>query len=87
MIDRAVRCGLGVPEDWQARFQTDPGAPAKGNRIGHGRLFWNRAPRRFGLCSSEDLHPSVVQRMRLMPGYRPLADPSESDAAVRLAYS
>jgi uncharacterized protein (DUF2235 family) len=74
MIDRAMRCGLVVPEDWEARFPTDPAAPAKGNRTGQGRLFWNREPREIGACSSEDVHPSVLHRMRLVPGYRPLAE-------------
>jgi uncharacterized protein (DUF2235 family) len=81
MIDRAVRCGLIVPEDWQARFPTDPGAPARGNRSGQGRLFWNREPREIGGCSSEDVHPSVLHRMRLVPGYRPLAEWMEPEAA------
>jgi uncharacterized protein (DUF2235 family) len=74
MIERAERCGLALPDGWRARFPTDPGAPAKGSRVGSARLFWDRAPRLIGRCSSEAMHPSVRQRMDLVPGYRPRAE-------------
>jgi uncharacterized protein (DUF2235 family) len=79
MVERAAHCGLRLPQDWQAQFPTDPAAPARGNRAGHGRLFRTRSPRRYGCCSSEDIHPSVMHRMRLVPGYVPLAEPHPGD--------
>jgi uncharacterized protein (DUF2235 family) len=80
MLERAAQCGLKLPHDWQAQFPTDPAAPARGNRTGHGRLFRARGPRRYGRCSSEHIHPSVMHRMRLLPGYVPLAEPHPGEA-------
>jgi hypothetical protein len=73
IVGRAEESGLRLPEDWRARVPTDPLAPASGNRSGLARLFWNRAPRLIGGCSSEAVHPSVVERMRSLPGYHPRA--------------
>jgi uncharacterized protein (DUF2235 family) len=77
LLGRAEASGLLLPDDWAYRFPCDPGALPKGNRTGHARLFWDRAPRIVGACSSEEVHPSVVRRMRLLPGYHPRADHAE----------
>ena len=31
MLERAVRCGLALPDDWRSRFPTDPQAPSSGS--------------------------------------------------------
>jgi uncharacterized protein (DUF2235 family) len=77
LVGRAEACGLILPDGWANRFPVDPGAPTKGNRSGRARLFWDRAPRIVGACSSEEVHSSVVRRMRLVPGYHPRADHAE----------
>jgi uncharacterized protein (DUF2235 family) len=77
LVSRAEACGLMLPVGWAGRFPVDPGAASKGNRSGRQRLFWDRAPRIVGACSSEEVHPSVVRRMRLVPGYHPRADHAE----------
>lgn len=77
LVGRAEACGLILPDGWADRFPVDPGAATKGNRSGRARLFWDRAPRIVGACSSEAVHPSVVRRMRLVPGYHPRADHAE----------
>jgi uncharacterized protein (DUF2235 family) len=73
LVERAAECGLHLPPRWQSEVPVDPGAPAKGNRTGHARLFWDRLPRLVGECSSEAVHSSAVARMRLVPGYQPRA--------------
>ncbi|CAN5763573.1 DUF2235 domain-containing protein [soil metagenome] len=73
MIEHAAACGLILPNGWQTRYPVDPLAPAKGNRRGHARLFWDRAPRVIGACSSEAVHASVAERMRGPGGYLPRA--------------
>lgn len=73
MLARAERAGLVLPPGWRERFATDAAAPARGNRTGHARLFWNREPRRLGLGSGEHIHPSVRERIARLPSYRPRA--------------
>jgi len=87
IIGRAVHCGLRVPEDWAARFPVDPLAPAAGNRTGHARLFWTRSPRVVGQHASEDVHPSVRERMAGLPGYRPRAILAEPEPDRPLIYT
>lgn len=92
MLKRAERAGLVLPPGWPARFPTDSAAPARGNWGGHARLFWNRAPRRMGLGTSERVHASVAERMARLKGYRPRAGLPEGglpggEAMVRLRRS
>lgn len=62
MLERAESCGLTLPENWRARFEVDPMAPARGTWRGHGRFLMTRKRRKIGLDPSERLHPSVVAR-------------------------
>lgn len=73
MLDRAVACGLRLPEDWQARFPTDPSAPMVGDRRDIGRLFLLRRPRVVEAGEGHVLHASVAHRRELLPRYRPRA--------------
>ncbi|PCH70159.1 MAG: hypothetical protein COC12_08660 [Rhodobacteraceae bacterium] len=59
MLEQAEDCGLPMPDGWQARFYTDPGAPSVGTWRGWGKVFLLRCPRIVGRDPSERLHESV----------------------------
>ncbi|MEM9431156.1 MAG: DUF2235 domain-containing protein [Pseudomonadota bacterium] len=71
MLERASAAGLTLPSGWRSRFPTDAAAPMRGARAGYAKYFLFRAPRRIGLCASEEVHPSVAARSAARPGYRP----------------
>ncbi len=73
IVEHAVSCGLILPDGWLDRFPCDPAAPALGNHNGNARLFRTRMPRRIGVGFGEYVHSSVAERMRLVPGYHPIA--------------
>lgn len=73
IVENAVACGLILPEQWQDAFPVAADAPAVGNQFGSGRLFRNREARVIGSGFGEFVHPSVQDRMRMLPGYQPLA--------------
>ena len=62
MLEELARADLPLPENWRARFPTDPDAPSVGNFSGFGKLFWARRRRVTGRDSSERLHPSAAGR-------------------------
>lgn len=70
MLEKAEACGLHLPEDWRARFPTDPAARSIGNRAGWGKFFLLRRPRIAGAASGEAIHPSVSDRESALPRYR-----------------
>jgi uncharacterized protein (DUF2235 family) len=59
MLEHAENCGLDLPEEWRARFPTDPAAPSAGLRRGWSRVFLARKPRVIGADPSESLHPTA----------------------------
>jgi hypothetical protein len=59
MMERAMACGLPLPEEWQANYPCDPTAPMVGTWRSWGKLFIARERRRVGHDPSERLHPSV----------------------------
>ena len=80
MLERAESCGLPLPDDWRARFPTDPAAPMLGPWAGYGALFLWRWRRRVGRDRSERIHPSVPKGhwawRRFRPGRRVGGDPA-----------
>lgn len=56
MLERAVRCGLSLPDDWRKRFPCDPDAPAVGSLRGISKFFLFRVPRVIGQKPNEYLH-------------------------------
>ncbi|CUH39090.1 hypothetical protein JSE7799_01810 [Jannaschia seosinensis] len=59
MLSRLEALGLALPEDWRARFPTDPDAPSAGSWRGFGPFFLSRCRRKVGLDGSEWLHPTA----------------------------
>jgi len=74
MLRRAVRHGLILPEDWEARFPEDPAAMLIGNRSGIARMFLWRRPRATGDGDGEAIHLSIRDRMAAVAGYRPVGE-------------
>lgn len=70
MLEKAEACGLSLPEDWRARFPTDPGAPMLGTYRGWGKLFLHRHRRRVGADPSEAIHPTVFQSRKVPDRHR-----------------
>lgn len=60
MLDRAVDCGLTLPEGWRDRFPQDAGAPSVGTFRGWGKIFFIRRRREVGRDPSEAIHPSAA---------------------------
>lgn len=60
MLERAVRCGLALPEDWRMRYPVDPAAPSSGSWRGWGKFFVLRSRRVVGRDPSESLHPTAT---------------------------
>lgn len=73
MLERAVGCGMVLPDNWRAEFPLNPVAPMLGPYKGSARFFVARRPREVGLCSSEAIHPSVYVRMSKRKRYAPRA--------------
>jgi len=83
MLKRAEVCGLSLPDNWQNRFPTDPGADMIGAYAGLAKLFLFRAPRRACDTPFDDLHRSVDERQNALDTYQPkamLCTPSHFDA-------
>lgn len=59
MLERSTMCGLELPDDWLARFPTDPFAPTVGRWVGWSKLFLARSRRAIGRDKSESVHVSV----------------------------
>lgn len=76
MLERAGEAGLALPEDWRARFVTDPDAPSISTWSGWGKLFLFRAPRVAGHDRSERLHPTALGRRKKPRAF--LVRPTES---------
>jgi len=74
MLEQAERCGLRLPPNWRDRYPTDPAGKSVGSWRGIGRLFLFREPRRVPANDGCFLHPSVRERMRLLPKYKPKAE-------------
>ncbi|MGR3320792.1 MAG: DUF2235 domain-containing protein [Pseudooceanicola sp.] len=70
MLTQAEHSGLEMPEDWRARFPTDPAAPSIGGWQGMGKLFLLRRRRHIGRDPSERLHETAVARGLRMPDVR-----------------
>lgn len=62
MLERAVECGLPLPEGWKIPLHQDPLAPARGTWRGHGKFLMRRTKRIVGQDASEHLHESVTLR-------------------------
>lgn len=62
MLDRAMACGLPLPEDWPTRFPCDPQAPSVGTWRDWGKLFLLRRRRAVGRDPTERLHETAVHR-------------------------
>lgn len=73
MLERAVGCGMILPEGWRDEFPMNPVAPMLGPYKGTARFFIARRPREVGRCSSEEIHPSVYLRMSKRKRYAPRA--------------
>ncbi len=73
MLERAEACGLKLPDGWRDEFPQNPLAPMYGAYRGKGKLFIGRAPRTVGLCSSEDVHHTVHERISRKRRYKPRA--------------
>jgi len=75
MVERAVECGLIVPDGWRAAFPTEAAAPMVGSRAGINRLFLLRRPREATLGTNGQVaHPSLAARGAALPEYRPTAE-------------
>ncbi len=73
MLERAESHGLPLPEGWQARYPTDPGAPSLGRWRGWSKLFLIRKRREIGRDASERLHESVQRHPDPhLPGAQPV---------------
>ncbi|MCK0121709.1 DUF2235 domain-containing protein [Loktanella sp. F6476L] len=59
MLKRLEMCGVPLPTDWGARFETDVNAPSFGSWRGWGKVFWGRRRRLVGMDPSERLHVTV----------------------------
>jgi len=64
MLEKLEDCGLILPEDWRARFPTDPLAPSVGMWRGWGMFFQWRRRRAIGHDPSESIHPTVTDGVR-----------------------
>ncbi|WP_136439222.1 DUF2235 domain-containing protein [Pacificoceanicola onchidii] len=64
MLERLERCGIALPEGWQARFPTDENAPSVGTWSGTAKLFLLRHARKVGHDPSEKFHATLE---RVMP--------------------
>jgi len=73
MLERAVRCGLDLPQNWEERFPTSADAPSHGLWRGSAPYFILRRKRIAGRCGSEYFHDSVEDRQIHKRGYRPTA--------------
>jgi hypothetical protein len=83
LLRHAVRLGLMLPEGWEARFPEDPAAPMLGTRVGIGKFFLLRSPRRVGGADGETIHLSIRERMARIPGYLPRGEMgTEADDGV-----
>lgn len=60
MLEKAEACGLVLPNEWQARFPTDPDAPSVGNWRGWGKTFLIRRRRKVGRDATEAIHPTAA---------------------------
>ncbi|MGB0497362.1 MAG: DUF2235 domain-containing protein [Rubricella sp.] len=83
MLRRMERCGVSLPEGWQARFPCDPAAPMIGTWRGLSRLFLFRTRRLVTHADGEAIHPSVLRRAELRR-YRPKAEISGLKTTTRL---
>ena len=59
MLEALEPCGLVLPDNWQARFPTDPFAPSVGTWRGWGFIFLLRRKRTVGSDPSEEIHPTA----------------------------
>ena len=73
MLEKAIICGLPLPENWQSRFPTDPAAKMIGTFDGLAKLFIMRAPRIACSTPFDRLHPSVKARQAALKRYTPKA--------------
>lgn len=71
MLRRADRCGMSLPEGWQALFAEDATAPMLGTNRGIGKFFILRRRRYVGGGDGEMIHLSIRERMNALPRYRP----------------
>lgn len=74
MLEQADKCGLPLPDNWRARFFTDPDAPSAGTWSGWGKIFLLRRGRIVGRDASERIHETV----------RPEAQPRRNDGLSRV---
>ena len=73
MLDHAETLGLTLPKEWRSEFPQNPAAPMHGSFRGSARLFISRGPRTIGKGTNETIHKSVMDRMKKLPKYRPIA--------------
>ena len=59
MLGEAEAAGLPLPQDWRARYVTDPAAPSVGSFAGWSKIFLDRSRRPVGRDPSEVIHPSA----------------------------
>ena len=60
-----------------------PAAPMLGTRVGIGKFFLLRSPRRVGGADGETIHLSIRERMARIPGYLPRGEMgTEADDGV-----
>jgi len=70
MLSRAAKCGLPLPEGWQAQFPVDPMAPLQGPYAGSSKYFLFRGARSFGSEKVDYLHQSLRSRMESKEDYK-----------------
>jgi uncharacterized protein (DUF2235 family) len=63
LLTQAEGVGLPLPAGWAARFAQDATAPSVGTWRGYGRLLITRRKRIVGADASEQIHPSVAERI------------------------
>ncbi len=81
MLEKAEGCGLTLPEDWRARFPTDPEARPVGTFRGWGKYFLFRHRRVVGADPSEAIHPTVFMGRRV-PGRHKWWDLVQEEASA-----
>ena len=60
MLERAEKCGLGLPAGWRDRFVCDATAPMVGTMKSWGKCFLLRHRRVVGRDPSERVHPTAL---------------------------
>ena len=72
MLEKAVSCGLALPDGWKERFPQNALAASVGRWRGFGKFLISRKARKIGVHPTERFHPSVAERFGA--DWKPRAD-------------